>query len=210
MINMLAQLMRSNNPQQVMMQIQQMAQTNPQVRQAYNQFSMALNQAQQNGMSLQQYVMQYAKQNNINPQQVLYAVGSDMTAYYTVNSEGEEVVFDYNHYDGTGNLSNIGNWMMDYIENYTLVNCGSKDRFVTISIINNGCMAVVVRDTDGYAIEGTAQYTCRLPSSSYGDAINDIFEYKVNVPANSYVQFSVEYNLLANANGCIEHQAKLI
>ena len=147
---------------------------------------------------------------HINPQQVLYAVGSDMTAYYTVNSEGEEVVFDYNHYDGTGNLSNIGNWMMDYIENYTLVNCGSKDRFVTISIINNGCMAVVVRDTNGYAIEGTAQYTCRLPSSSYGDAVTDIFEYKVKVPANSYIQFSVEYNLLANANGCIEHQAKLI
>ena len=75
MINMLAQLMRSNNPQQVMMQIQQMAQTDPQVRQAYNQFSMALNQAQQNGMSLQQYVMQYAKQNNINPQQVLNSLG---------------------------------------------------------------------------------------------------------------------------------------
>lgn len=75
MINMLAQLMRSNNPQQVMMQIQQMAQTNPQIRQAYDQFNMALNQAQQNGMSLQQYVMQYAKQNNINPQQVLNSLG---------------------------------------------------------------------------------------------------------------------------------------
>lgn len=75
MINMLAQLMRSNNPQQVMIQLQQMAQTNPQIRNAYNQVNTAIYQAQQNGMSLQQYVMQYAKQNNINPQQVLNSLG---------------------------------------------------------------------------------------------------------------------------------------
>lgn len=75
MINMLAQLMRSNNPQQVMIQLQQMAQTNPQIRNAYNQVNTAIHQAQQNGMSLQQYVMQYAKQNNINPQQILNSLG---------------------------------------------------------------------------------------------------------------------------------------
>lgn len=75
MINMLAQLMRSNNPQQVMIQLQQMAQTNPQIRNVYNQVNTAIYQAQQNGMSLQQYVMQYAKQNNINPQQVLNSLG---------------------------------------------------------------------------------------------------------------------------------------
>lgn len=75
MINMLAQLMRSNNPQQVMTQLQQMAQTNPQIRNVYNQVNTAIYQAQQNGMSLQQYVMQYAKQNNINPQQVLNSLG---------------------------------------------------------------------------------------------------------------------------------------
>lgn len=75
MINMLAQLMRSNNPQQVMIQLQQMAQTNPQIRNVYNQVNTAIHQAQQNGMSLQQYVMQYAKQNNINPQQVLNSLG---------------------------------------------------------------------------------------------------------------------------------------
>lgn len=58
-MNMLMQLMSmGNNPQQI---LQNAMTSNPQIR-------TALNQMAQSGMSPQQYVMQYAKQNNINIQ----------------------------------------------------------------------------------------------------------------------------------------------
>ena len=38
----------------------------------------------------------------------------------------------------------------------------------------------------------------------------DIFEYYVVVPANGYLQFTVEYNLLANSSGYIKHTAELL
>ena len=71
-MNMFAQLMRGcNNPQQFMQQLQTMAQNNPQAQQALQQFSIANNQMQQSGMSMKQYVLQYAKQNGCNPQQII-------------------------------------------------------------------------------------------------------------------------------------------
>lgn len=50
-----------NNPQQL---IQQMISQNPQLQ-------VILNQAQQSGLSPKDYVMQYARQNNINIQPIL-------------------------------------------------------------------------------------------------------------------------------------------
>ena len=49
------------NPQQIM---QSVVQQNPQIQ-------VLLNQAQQSGMTPQQYAMQYAKQNNINIQPLI-------------------------------------------------------------------------------------------------------------------------------------------
>ena len=56
-LNMLMQMMTmGNNPQQI---IQNVIRQNPQAQ-------MVFNQMQQSGMTAQQYVMQYAKQNNID------------------------------------------------------------------------------------------------------------------------------------------------
>ena len=66
------QLVQSTkNPQQVLQQIQYMAQSNPQFSAALNQFNIANNQMRQSGMSMKQYVLQYAKQNGCNPQQII-------------------------------------------------------------------------------------------------------------------------------------------
>jgi hypothetical protein len=66
------QLVQSTkNPQQVLQQIQHMAQNNPQFSAALNQFNIANNQMRQSGMSMKQYVLQYAKQNGCNPQQII-------------------------------------------------------------------------------------------------------------------------------------------
>lgn len=151
---------------------------------------------------------------HINPQQYNDAVGTDMTKYITVNSKGEQIVSDYDHYDGNGKLANIGNWMIDYMEHYTFVNHGNRRRIITVGFINSGSVAVLVRDKDGKLIEGTEQYTIVTKKAStvggvYCAAVNDGFEYSVEVPANGYVQFVVEYNLLANAGGYVKHYAKL-
>ena len=145
---------------------------------------------------------------HINPQTVNTAVGTDMTAYNTVYN-GKNIVIDTNHYDGLGGIPNLGNWMIDYMEYYTLVNHGYNDREVTIQMINNGSIAVLVRDEFGRVINGTQQYTIQFPETSRGAAINDNFRYTVKVPARGYVQFIVEYNLLANSYGSIGHNVYL-
>lgn len=61
-MNVLMQLMSmGQNPEQITNQI---LSQNPQIKVAFNQM-------QQSGMSTQQYVMQYAKQNNIDIQPLL-------------------------------------------------------------------------------------------------------------------------------------------
>ena len=68
----LSQMMQmGKNPQQIMQQIRQMAMKNPQMQQMLNQIQVANNQMQQSGMSPQQYVQQFAKQNNLNLQPML-------------------------------------------------------------------------------------------------------------------------------------------
>lgn len=63
------------NPMNVLMQLMSMGQ-NPeqitnQILSQNPQMKVAFNQMQQSGMSTQQYVMQYAKQNNIDIQPLL-------------------------------------------------------------------------------------------------------------------------------------------
>lgn len=60
-MNMLMSMLSRGRPQDV---IQQTLQNNP-------QFNAILNQAKQSGMSMKDFTMQYAKQNNINIQPML-------------------------------------------------------------------------------------------------------------------------------------------
>lgn len=60
-MNMLMSMLSRGKPQDV---IQQTLQSNP-------QFNAILNQAKQSGMSMKDFTMQYAKQNNINIQPML-------------------------------------------------------------------------------------------------------------------------------------------
>ena len=146
---------------------------------------------------------------HINSQHHHDAVATDMTKYITVNQAGEEIVLDYEHLDGTGDVSNIGNWMIDYMEHYTFVNHGKRNRKVTVGFNNNGCVAVLVRDKNGKLIQGTEQYTIVQKASGSYAGLSDAFSYTVTVPAGGYVQFIVEYNLVANASGYVRHYAVL-
>lgn len=66
-------LQGGQNPQQILQQL--MSSNDPKIVQAVQQFNMAQQQMQQNGMSMQQYAQQYARQNNIDINQVMRSLG---------------------------------------------------------------------------------------------------------------------------------------
>lgn len=147
---------------------------------------------------------------HINPQGEKKAVGTDMTRYITVNKDGENIAIDSDSYDGLGNLANIGNWMADYIDTFTLVNHGEKERLVTVRMRHNGALAVMVRDENGKVLPETVRYAIRMSKNEYGDGIEDNFSYQTKIPSHTAVRFHTEYNLLANSCGHIVHQVELI
>lgn len=66
-------LQGGQNPQQILQQL--MASNDPNIMQAVQQFNIAQQQMQQNGMSMQQYAQQYARQHNIDINQVMRSLG---------------------------------------------------------------------------------------------------------------------------------------
>lgn len=148
---------------------------------------------------------------HINPNASANAVGTDMTKYITVDHETQEqIVIDYEHYDGQGKFANIGNWMVDYIDTVTLVNKGEKTRKFTYNMSHNGVILAFIRDENGFVDDSyDPKYCTMLGKTSYGDAISDGFTYTVEIPAHSIARFSVNYNLLANSSGHIKHTGYL-
>ena len=143
------------------------------------------------------------------------AVGTDMTNFITINEKGEQIIIDNEHYDGRGLLSNLGNWMIDYIDNFNFVNRGDKKR--TISVLmghgRQGSLACFVRNSKLEIIEGTQTYTVYISESNStlhtDDAIRDIFNYTFTINPHSVAQIYVEYNLLANSVGNVTHSVYL-
>jgi len=148
---------------------------------------------------------------HINPNHTETAVGTDMTFYNTIDSvTGNNITIDYKHLDGRGSAANIGNWMVDYIETFTLVNQGDKDRVFTYKMTHTGVILAFVRDENGFVSSAyTPAYCVNIAKSEYGDAISQLFTYSITVPAHSVVRFSVDYNLCANSYGHIRHEANL-
>ena len=146
-----------------------------------------------------------------NEKTEIRAVGTDMAKFITKNEKGKEIIIDNEHYDGRGIFSNIGNWMIDYIDNFNFVNRGDKKREVSVLIGHGrqGSLACFVRNSKLEIIEGTEQNTVYFPESNStihtNDAIKDIFNYTLTVEPHSVAQIYVEYNLLANSDGNVTH-----
>ena len=143
------------------------------------------------------------------------AVGTDMTNFITINEKGEQIIIDNEHYDGRGFLSNLGNWMIDYIDNFNFVNRGDKKRIISVLMGHGrqGSLACFVRNSKLEIIEGTQTYTVYISESNStlhtDDAIRDIFNYTFTVNPHSVAQIYVEYNLLANSVGNVTHSVYL-
>lgn len=161
-----------------------------------------------NSVAHQQTLNYFA--SHMNPQNAHDVVGTDMTKYYTINDKGEEICIDADHLDGHGNVSNIGNWMMDYMDYYTFVNQGDQDREVTIDMRNTGSICVFIRDKNGKLTRFAPQFTIMHTSLNGPEySIKDHFEYTIKIKAHSIKQFIIEYNLLANSCGYVVRKTKL-
>lgn len=148
---------------------------------------------------------------HINPNEYEEAVGLDMTYYnVTDNKSGEKICISPLNYDGRGSTSNIGNWMVDYLDTITFVNQGDKTRKATYTISHNGVILAFVRDENGLVSPSyPLRYQVSIADSNYGEAIRDNFKYTVEIPPHSVVRYVVDYNLLANSSGYITHKVTL-
>lgn len=139
---------------------------------------------------------------HLNPSNDHYAIGSDLVEFSCVDEKGNSVVIDNKHADGSGSIANTANWMIEYQENYTLINRGSNTRTVTLYKKDGGTLAMLIRDSiTGEVID--TYYTIGQAVTGYS------FAYPVEVPANSTVQITLCYVLVACSYGNVTHWAKL-
>ena len=148
---------------------------------------------------------------HISPQSNPIGMGTDMTKYYTINQEKKDICIDAEHLDGHGNVSNIGNWMMDYMDYFTFVNQGDTEREITINMKNTGSLCVLVHDKHGKLIKSSPMFTLMAKPTDKSEEhfIEDYYYYTVKVKPHSIKQFIIEYNLLANSCGNVSHKVTL-
>lgn len=142
---------------------------------------------------------------NINVQTAPEGVGTDMTSFHTKGPDGQDIIVGCDWFDTRGRLANLGNWMKDYQEGYTFVNQGDTERELTVSVLATGAIVAFVRNPDGSLVPGTEKYYFTYGETGYGEKLDLGFRYTVKVPAHSVKQFVVEYNLMANSYGYVNH-----
>lgn len=175
---------------------------------------------------------------SLNPNSVDMAIGTDMMIFQCVDTEGNPIVIDTEHADNSGEPANIGNWMVQYTDNFTLVNAADEEKTFTFFKRGSGMLFTMVRDDEGNIIEANAL----TQPYSFG-SLNDVFAgvdtsllikkngrywfkvadgrpycdvydersqcYQVTVPANSVERVSIDYVILGNSNGGIRHWVEL-
>ncbi len=144
----------------------------------------------------------YEWHTHINPQDVNTAVGTDMVAFNCVDSNGIKRVIDTDHADGTGNFANIGNWMIEYQEHFTLVNQGNKERVITLHYGDNGALLMLARDSQtGEVLQAD------FPVG--GDIMGINYAYNITIPAHSIKQISMCYLLMPMSAGTVSHMVTI-
>ena len=164
---------------------------------------------------------------SLNPQNNPTAVGTDMMVFNCVDTDGNPLIIDNEHTDGRGKIGNFGNWMVPYNDNITLVNSGTKARTFKVykAGATGGCLMSCIRDKDGTVLNTLMNihpilYYDKLPETAdpknytlknniywpiidgvpFYDMLEDrALVYTVTVEPMSYVQFTVDYLILANS-----------
>lgn len=142
---------------------------------------------------------------HINPQNNHFGVGTDMINYTCKTPEGEQVIIDNHHADGTGQRANTGNWMVDYQDHFTLVNQGDTARTFTFRKRANGALMTMTIDSDGTELLNK----CTV---GHFDGSSTDANYKlatVQVAPHSVRQVTVSYLLMGNSYGNVVHSVTL-
>lgn len=176
---------------------------------------------------------------SLDPNSSMTSIGNDMMVFNCVDTEGNPVLIDTFHADSSGDCPNIGNWMVQYTDNFTLVNAGSKERkFKFFKRGNNGVLFVMARDDNGDILGAkalTGPYSFGSEAEIFGgvdrslltekngrlwfrladgrpycDAIDERSEViEITVPPTSVKRISIDAVILGNSCGGIKHWVEL-
>ncbi len=138
---------------------------------------------------------------NINAQVGGSAVGTDMSSFECRTSDGRTVTIDVDHADSTGKAANLGNWMIDYHDNITLVNQGDTARTFTINKSARGALMAMVMTPEGEVLATK----CTIVPLEGGPGPEQWEIYEVTVAPHSYVQLCVSFLLMGNSYGDVGH-----
>ena len=171
----------------------------------------------------------------LNPNGVDMAIGTDMMIFKCVDTDGNEIVIDTERADSSGEPANIGNWMVQYTDNFTLVNDSSVDKtFTFFKRGNSGVLFVMARKDCGNILSAkalTGPYNFPSLDSCFAgvdkslltekngrwwfriadgrpfcDVVDERSEViKITVPANSTKRISIDYVILGNSCGGTTH-----
>lgn len=168
----------------------------------------------------------------LNPQTSNNAIGTDMMVFHCVDTNGTARVIDNDHADGSGEPANTGNWMVQYNDNYTLINSGTKPRTFHIYTQGSvsGALMTAVRDKDGKVLEarlkaqpysyqtlpaGANPAHYRLVNGTWWPMVDGTpfcetarrraLVWTITVQPRSYEQFTVDYLIMGNSCGSVEH-----
>ena len=143
----------------------------------------------------------YSWSTNISPHGRGGAIGTDMSSFECVTTDGKTVTIDVNHRDGTGKPPNVGNWMIDYHDNMTFVNQGDRTRTVTINKAASGALMAMVISPEGEVLSTKCTI---IPIEEPADQRQWTI-YTAEIPPHSTVQFCVSFLLMGNSNGNVNH-----
>ncbi len=146
------------------------------------------------------------------------AVGTDITVFHTVSSEGtgrpvKEIAYGLYNFSTQGIVLEMGNWMKDYIDRFTFVNRGDRQRKVRVNLTPNGALTVLFRRPDGSVMDVPPIFALQHADAPLDGKTLAGFDLSCRqefmVPPHSVVQIAVEYNLMANSCGHVKHSVEL-
>lgn len=122
---------------------------------------------------------------SLNPNSNNTAIGTDMMTFETIDKEGNPIIIDNYHADGIGKPANTGNWMVQYTDNFTLVNIGETARKYRIykQGAMSGALFTMVRNDKGEILDA------RMKANPYHfNSLDEVF-------------YGVDKSLLIQKNG---------
>lgn len=138
--------------------------------------------------------------SNLSSQYHSNYIGEDMVSN-KIDFNGKEITLSVYKATPAGKVWDFGNWMIEYQENCVFVNQGDKERTLRFSLFNLGSILYIFKDEQGNVLKcGTTFITCTGRTHCY--------EMKIKPHSRQVV--SMQFVLLANNNGSIEHVVELI